>query len=198
MAIDTTPTVPTTLLEAVNTLLNAARVRGIVSLESVNLNVDAAAAKSAIDMVIREALMPGFEFNTEREVKIDPEVSGEINLPNNPLKVKSYRWQWAPRLVRRGNRLYDPKKRTYAIGETVTVDIVVALEFAELPPAAKAYVTAVAARRFALPRLPEGATFQYTEEYLRSALAAMEQEDADVEDSELKLTSPHFANMGRR
>jgi hypothetical protein len=59
MAIDTTPTTPTTLLDAVNILLEAARVSGVDSLDQINLNEDAATAKTALDDVTREVLRYG-------------------------------------------------------------------------------------------------------------------------------------------
>lgn len=198
MPIDTTPTTPTTLLDAINTLLQGIRVAGITSLAQADLNEDAATAKKTIDDVIREALTPGFEFNTEREVVLDPSPSGEIALPSNTLRVVTTRWSSGNRLARRGARLYDPIKRTYSIGQSVKVDLTVALEFGDLPPVARTYVTALSARRFCIPRMPEGTTFKYTEEMVQSALLAMQQEDTDVADTDLTMTSPHFAKMKRR
>lgn len=198
MVTSTTPTTPTTLLDAVNALLNAARVGPVQSLNAADINEDAGGAKTALDDVTREVLLRGYEFNTEREAVLDPNLAGEIVLPVNTLKVRSSRWQSGTRLVHRGSRLYDPKRRTFNIGTSVTVDLVVALEFQDLPPAARFYVTAVAARRFALPRLPQQATFQYTQEAVASALAQMEEEDTEAADSSLPETSPHFAAMKRR
>ncbi|WP_269929945.1 hypothetical protein [Aminobacter sp. HY435] len=198
MPIDTTPTTPSTLLDAVNTLLNAIRVASVTSLATVDLNEDAAAAKKAIDDVSREVQMEGWEFNTEREVTLDPEPTGEVSLPSNTLQVTSYRYSSKNRLVPREGRLYDPKKRTYNIGEAVKVNLVLALEFAELTPAGRFYVTAMAARRFCLPRLPVGSSFKYTEELVLGARSLLEQEDTALGDTDLKQTSPHFARMGRR
>lgn len=199
MPIDSTPTTPTTLLDAINTLLQGIRVASIDSLLQINRNEDAAAAKTTLDNVARETLMVGYEFNTERGVKLDPEaVSGEVFLPNNWLRVKAARCYANKSVVPRGNRMYDPKLRSFAIGATVELDLVVSLAFEEMPPSARAYVTAVAARRFCVPRLPDGATFRYTEEMVESALAVMEQDDTDLVDTGLKGTSSHFGAMGRR
>lgn len=198
MPIDTTPTTPTTLLDAVNILLNAIRVAAVTSLTTVDLNEDAAAAKKAIDDVSREVQMEGWEFNTEREATLDPTPTGEVVLPGNTLRATSFRYSSKNRLVRRGDRLYDPKKRTFNIGEAVKVNLVLALEFTDLSPIARFYVTAMAARRFCLPRLPVGSNFKYTEEMVVGARALLEQEDTDIGDTDLNQTSPHFARMGRR
>lgn len=198
MAIDNTPTTPTTLLDAINILLSGIKVSRIASLLQINRNEDAGAAKETLDTVAREVQMVGYEFNTERGRKIDPDVNGEISIPVNTLRVISSRCSSGNRLVQRGGRLFDTKKLTYNVAATVEVDLVVALPFDELPMSAKSYVTAVAARRFCVPRLPDGATFRYTEEMVGSALAIMQQEDTDVQGSDLKETSPHFGRMGRR
>lgn len=198
MPIDVTPTTPTTLLEALNRVLEAARVSRVSSLSAVDLHEDANGAKAAIDDVSREVQMEGWEFNTEREYPITPDGSGYLTLPNNTLKVNSTRYQSGNRLVQRGTRLYDPKLHTDVFTEDAEVDIVLALEFDDLPMSAKAYITALAARRWALPKLPEGATFRYTEEVIGSARAQMERDDADVRDEDLEASSPHFAMHRRR
>lgn len=198
MSTTTTPTTPTTLLDAVNALLQAIRVAEVSSLALVDANTDSAGAKKAIDQASREVQLEGWNFNREREAVYDIDPSGYINLPANTLKVHTARYSSGNRLVQRGLRLYDPKKRTFVFTESATVDIVLGLEFAELPFAARALITGTAARRFCLPRLPESSTFEYTKEYLMWARGELEREDLDTEDTDLKMTSPHFTAMGRR
>lgn len=199
MSATTTPTIPKTLLDAVNDLLRAVRVAPVAGLLVTDLNADAQAAKQAIDGASIELQQQGWFFNTEEGVVLDPTVDGEIVLAENVLEVLSSRYRSSGnQLAHRGSRLYDPTKRTYAIGESVEVDIVIALDFSELPNAARLYVTALAARRFCLPRLPTNTTFAYTQEVLSTALTTLQQKDADARDQDLKATSPHFAKMGRR
>jgi hypothetical protein len=198
MAIDTTPTTPSDLLEAINTLLQAARVATIDSLAQVDLNEDAGQAKLDIDTLSRQTQMRGWEFNSRRNVTWDPEVSGEVLLPANVVKVHTNRAWTGNSLVVRGRKLFDKTAGTYNIGIPVLVDFVELLEFAELPETVRAYVTGLAARRFALPRLPSATNFKYTEELVTSFLSMAEQEDGDMEDLPLPKTNPHFAKMGRR
>ncbi|RWP84735.1 MAG: hypothetical protein EOR11_19945 [Mesorhizobium sp.] len=198
MALDTTPTTPMTLLEAVNILLEAARVAGVDSLEQTNLNEDAAAAKSALDDVTREVLRTGWEQNTTRGFIIDPDVDGSITLPLDTASVKISRGYSGNRLVPRGGKLYDPKLRTYTVGKSVTVDLVQYLEFGDLTDAMKSYITALAARRFAIPRLPSPSNFKFTDEMIQGFLTALEQEDTDHDDRDISEISPHFAKFRRR
>lgn len=198
MATTTTPTVPKTLLEAVNELLRAIRMNSVMSLLAADLNEAASAAKQALDTAAVEVQQTGWEFNTVRGATIDPTEAGEIELPSNCLKVRRARTEGGTRLVPRGGRMFDPKKRSYAIGEAVKVDMVEALEFSELSQSFRSWITALAAIRFCQPRIPTGATFQYTQGFLDAAIAAAELEDAEVLDEPLNMTSPHFGKMHRR
>lgn len=197
MAINTTPTIPADLLQAVNELLRAIRMAAVMSLSAADLNEAASDAKLALDNASLEVQMQGWEFNTVRCAVIDPDVNGEITLPSNCLKVRSARYYGYDRYVFRNGKLYDPRNRTFTIGQSVKVDMVEALEFSWLSAAFRKWVTALAARRFCLPKLPTGSTFQYTEEYLLSAQSAAELEDAETLDMDLTGTSPHFNFMRR-
>jgi hypothetical protein len=197
MAINTTPTIPATLLDAVNELLRCIRMAAVMSLAATDMNEAASDAKLAIDSASLDVQMTGWTFNTVKCAVIDPTPDGQIILPSNCLKVRSARYYGYDRYVFRGGKLWDPRGRTFIIGESVKVDMVEALEFSELSAAFRKWVTARAARAFALPKLPTGSTFQYTEEYLLSAISAAELEEAEVVDAPLTYTSPHMAFMRR-
>nr|WP_316651525.1 hypothetical protein [uncultured Gellertiella sp.] len=193
----TATTAPQTLLQAVNTLLQAVRVASVMSLDTDDLNTDASSAKDAIEEASREVQLRGYEFNTSYDYTLLPNPAGEVELPLNTLKVRAIRCK-TRRLVKRGLKLYDNRKNTFTIGENVEVDLVSFLPFDDLPESFKLYVTGLAARRWCLPKMPSGSTFQYTEEMLKAALVLAEQEDAEGSDTVLTDTSPHFANMRRR
>ncbi|MGV1835230.1 hypothetical protein ACQZ6C_10750 [Rhizobium rhizogenes] len=197
MATTTTPTTPRTLLDAINSLLSAVRISPVMSVLASDTNGDVSSAKTALDDAARETLLRGYEFNTEYAYRIDPAADGTVTLPNNTLKLRAVRCN-SRRLVKRGLRLYDNVKHTFTIGETVEADVVLALAFEDMPESFKLYVTALAARRWCLPKLPSSATFQYTQEFLQAALSAAEEEDSEGADNTLPDTSPHFAAMRRR
>ncbi len=194
-----TPTTPTTLLEAVNTLLQGIRVASLATLSQADNSEDASSALQTLHLANREFQLQGWYFNTDKEERIiDPEVDGTVVLPANFLKVKSARSHDGTRLTARGNLLYDPKEHTSVITGTAKVILTVCLDFDDLPEAGRAYVTGLAARRFCLPKLPAQTTFQWTEEIVMAALNEMEREDADQRDTDLADTSPHFAKHRRR
>jgi len=201
MTTTSTPTIPRTLLEGVNELLSAIRVASVSSLLTADLNEDAAKAKQAMDTASIQFQTRGWEFNTERNAIFDPAGDGTITLPSNTLKVRSARNRVSGmRLVFRGGRLYNPHPdyRTFTIGESAACDIVLGLPFEDLTSSARLYVTGLAARSFCIPKLPDLSTFRFTEELLKTTLVAIEQEDAEMVEDDLKTTSPHFAKMGRR
>lgn len=198
MSINETPTTPSTLLEAINVLLAAIRVGALTSLVLTDMSEDAAGAKQAIDMVSREVQKQGWEWNTDEAITLTPDINGEIVLGLDILKVTIDRSFSGDQPVQRGRKLYNKTKHTFVWTTNVVVRTVVALEFADLTESMRAYVTAVAARRFCIPRLPIGATFQYTEEMVRAALASAEEENQEMHDQRLEGTSPHFDKMGRR
>lgn len=196
----TTPTTPTTLLDAINALLRAARIGRVQSLLLAETNKDAAEAKLVLDDVTREFLSRGWFFNSEDGVVLDPDEDGYVDLPANCLTAKSYRYRdgGTNRLTVRGNRLYDPTRHTSVMTGAVEIDYVLALPFEDLSQTARTYVTALAARRFAIPKLPAGATFQYTEDMVRGAMVAFEDEDNRQRGQNLTETSPHFGKFSRR
>lgn len=198
-----TPTTPTTTLEAVNTLLRLIRVSPINSLLQVDASEDSAEAMQALEAVNREFQTEGWFFNTTEEYQIDPDEDGSITLPANTLRITRSRWKSGAdkRLTKRGGRLYCPTGGIgYNIAETVYVDIVECLDYDDLSESARQYVIGLTARRFCLPKLPQQATFAYTEDYVKAARIGVEREDSEERDQSLAATSPHFAKhrRGRR
>lgn len=197
MAVTDTLTTPATLLDAVNALLLAVRISNVMSLNAADLNEDASGALDTITKVAREVQLRGYGFNTEQQYAIDPGTDGSIVLPANTAKVRSARCG-TKRLVQRGLMLYDATNHTFNIGETVWCDLVVYLGYNDMPESFKLYVTALAARRWCLPKLPAQATFSYTAEMVASAQSLAEEDDSESQDATLKETSPHFGYQAGR
>ena len=80
--------------------------------------------------------------------------AGVVQLPNNIIKLlPTFRNSTGQQLTQRGKFLYDPWKSTYNIGETVVARLVVALDFEDLPQAARQYIAHRAARVFTANKL---------------------------------------------
>lgn len=140
---------PTTELEAVNTMLQSIQESPVSSVTNPG-SVDAVTAIAILREVSRAVQSKGYSFNTEYNYPLPANGSGEIIIPANCLEVDV-----DPRgpdassdLVRRGQRLYDRYNRTYAISRTVRVEMILMLDFEDLPETARHYIALRAARIF--------------------------------------------------
>lgn len=139
---------PTTKLEAVNLMLSTIGEAPVNSLPT-GL-AEGSYAETVLNDTSRAVQGKGWYWNTNIDYEIAPTNTGEIVLPQNVLSVDTtalYR-DYKEDLVQRGLRLYDRVKNTFNIGKAIKVNMVVGLDFDELPEVARRYVTLKAARQF--------------------------------------------------
>lgn len=172
---------PTTELEAVNTMLNTigeAPVNTLVNMTS----VDALTALSVLQSVNREVQSQGWFFNSEAKYPLTPNQDGELVLPVNTMSVDSNSESYKHDLVQRGGRAYDRLNHTYTFDVTVKCDLILLLDFGEIPEAARRYVTLRASRIFQDRVLGSGELHSMNREDEYQALTTlrlMESENAD-------------------
>lgn len=196
--MSTTEAIPATALDAVNVMLASIGSSAVNSLEVVDTNTDAENALIQLTSTSREVQIEGWDWNTERELPISPDGNGHINLPLNCLTVQTEGKSKALRLVERDSKLYDPRKHTFAIAETVYLKMVVALAFESIPEAARWYITVKAARRFAMTKLPSTATYQYSADDESKARALCERTETETNDETMATANPHVRRMRRK
>jgi hypothetical protein len=138
---------PTTTLEAVNQMLFAIGEAPVNRVEDNGL-VDAAVALRTLVNVSREVQKNGWHWNTEKSLSLSPDTDGNITLPANTLKVDTVDADADVDVVWRGTRLYDRVNHTYSFTRPLIVELVVMLDFEEIPEAARNFITLRAARRF--------------------------------------------------
>ena len=138
---------PTTELEAVNECLENIG-QAPVSTISGDLGVDTQMALNFVRKVTRELQSQGWFWNTEKDYKITPNVSGDILLPVNTLAVDSTGLDADRDVVQRGQRLYDRDNHTYRFTKPILLELTVGLPFDELPETARRYISLRAARLF--------------------------------------------------
>lgn len=170
----------TTKLEAVNTMLS---VIGDSPVNTLNSGlVDARLAESILDATNREVQAKGWHFNRESKFRIAPTLDGELLLPSNCLKVDGVTQDRDLDLVQRGTRLYNRISHTYKIGKTVEVDMVVLLDFEELPEAARNYIMIRAARIFQNRTVGSDTLNGFEAADEQAALIEMQDHEADTAD----------------
>jgi len=136
----------TTKLDAVNTMLSAIGEAPVNSLSS-GL-VEAEVAETILNTVDREVQSMGWHFNTELNKSFAQDTSGNILLGADILRADATLKVDSKDLIQRGLKMYDRKNHTFNIGANVALDVVVQLDFDDLPEPAKRYITLRATRIF--------------------------------------------------
>lgn len=138
---------PTTELEAVNAMLEAIGESPVSTLSNAGLQ-DAAVAYQTLKNTLRRVQTLGWSWNTDLSWTFYPDDDGFIQLPANTLKADTVGASESIDAVIRGQRLYDRVNHTYVFSGPVTVELVSALSFEELPESARQYVMISAGRTF--------------------------------------------------
>lgn len=135
----------TTKLEIINAMIGVNGEAPVSSPDSTDPSAIQASNKLAI--ISRQVQSRGWWFNREPNVTLAHNaLSGEVIVPSNTLSVDPV--NPASALVKRGNRLYDRKNSTFAIGASVEVNIVLQLDIEDLPETAAAYIMDKAVKDF--------------------------------------------------
>lgn len=177
---------PTTKLEAVNIMLSTIGESPVNSLSS-GL-VDAELAETILDATSRAVQAEGWHFNKEYKVRYTADLSGNILLPTNVLRadqsaqIDSINRGQDYDLIQRGTKMYDRKNHTYNIGKSVELDIVVQLDFAELPEVAKRYITLKSSRVFQDRVVGSGTLHGFNQEDEATAYFELKEFEGDVGD----------------
>lgn len=133
-----------TELDAVNLIRGAVGKAPVSTLSTTN--PDVIAAQLRLKNSGTELQTKSWWFNTELSYTLAPNTSDEIFIPNNALEVRPV--DPFTYLTTRGNRLYDTVNNTFKISEPVKVEMLIRLDFDDLPYAAANYVQYDAARKF--------------------------------------------------
>lgn len=141
----TTP-VPFTELEAVNVMLAAIGEAPVNSLSG-STTEDVIQARQTLKRVQRLVLVEGWNFNTEEEYPLTPDVDGFITKSSDMVQV-TYKDTGSYRIIEKGARLYDKLNHTFVFTETIYADIVFYVPFEDLPEPARHYIFICAAREF--------------------------------------------------
>jgi hypothetical protein len=169
-----------TKLEAVNIMLSTIGESPVNSLSS-GL-VDAELAETILNNTSRTVQAEGWHFNREYDLGLTPNLAGEIKLPNNVLRADASYEPYSKDLVQRGDRMYDKKEHTFKINDTVKLDIVVELEYEDLPEVAKRYISIKAARLFQARVLGSETLHGFTQEEETQAFYSLREFENDTED----------------
>lgn len=180
---------PTTELEAINAILASVGEAPVDSID--DSFTDAQLARNLLTQESRRLQTKGWHFNTELEVSLTPDNSGVLWLPANTLSVV----QADTNIVQRGRKLYDRSRQSYEFTTGITANLIVALQFEELPEAARAFVTIRAGRRFQDRLGGDRVMHQIHANDEMAAWAAFMDYEAEASDANMLKNSPLVARM---
>ena len=133
-----------TELDAVNLIRGAVGKAPVSSLTTTN--PDVIAAQLRLKNSATELQTKSWWFNTELSFTLSPNTTDEILIPSNALETRpedpfAY-------LTTRGNRLYNPITNTFKFDGPVVAELLLRLDFDELPFVAANFIQYDAARKF--------------------------------------------------
>ena len=139
---------PTSKLDAVNSILLGIGEAPVNTLGS-GLQ-EAEIAEITLNNISREVQSLGWTFNTEIRYTLSKNEAGIINLPSNCLKVDTITVlrEYKTDVVERSRKLYDRITNSFVFTNDIETDIVVLLDFEDLPETARRYITLKAARKY--------------------------------------------------
>lgn len=169
----------TTELDAINILLAAIGTSPVNNIDTVN--TDAVMAKNYIHNALKEIQTEKWYFNTEDNYQLLPDINNEIHLADNIINIDSIgRFGENTNLIPRGKKLYDRLNHTYKIKNPITANIILCLEFDELPETAIQYIIAKAARKYQEELLGDPSLRTWTKEDEATARGRLIDEDLRI------------------
>jgi hypothetical protein len=175
-------TTPTTTLGAVNSMLSTIGEAPVNNLSS-GL-VDAEIAETVLNEVSRSVQSTGWNFNTEPDYTFSADTDGNVLLPTNIIRVdlansKTKYRSSTSEYVQRGDKIYDKVKHTFNIGKSLTVDVVVLLDFEVIPEVARRYIATKASRIFQERVVGSDTLSRHNRTDEQEALFALKEMEAD-------------------
>ena len=169
----------TTKLEAINTMLSCIGQAPLNTLDGTKSYFTISAEKILEDEVKRFQLQ-GWDFNSEDNYKLTPDVDNIIKVPQDVIMIK-FPTLYKNRYVVREGKLYDKFRHTFKIDKPcLKVSIVFCFDFEKLPEVARVYAMMSAANKFVKRELGSQAAYQFTQEDLYEARVALEQHELEI------------------
>lgn len=173
----------TSELDAVNIMLGTIGESPISSLDAATGVADAVIARQILNEVSIQVQEQGWHFNTEKNFELSPTLdTGEIFLPANCIEVDTMDGDADIDVAIRGRRLYDRTNHTYTFSKSLKTNMVLLLEFGDLPQAARHYISIRAARVFQQRVVGSDTLGTYTERDEVRGLTALKRFEAKTAD----------------
>lgn len=191
---------PLTELDAVNEMLMSIGQAPVSTLVVSGIR-DVSIARQELLKVSRRVQSQGFNFNTDNDYPLSPDIDGHIAVPPGTLKVDAE--DKTRNIVQRrhetkGICLYNRDERTFEFTEAVDCHVVWGFAFEDLPETARTYIATSAGRKFQSrvigSRILDG--FQAEDE--ARAWVLLEREERSSRDTNMFRSSNFLRGFGNR
>lgn len=159
----------TTKLEAINTMLSCVGQSPLKTLEGTKSSFTIA-AEQILDEECKRVLLTGWDFNTDVNYQLTPDVNKHIKITEDMLLVQ-HRENHRNRYVVRYSKIYDKLKHSYEIDRPLLCKVIWDLPFEELPENFKTYIKMSAAYKFCKRVLSSETACMFTKEDVAEAYA---------------------------
>ena len=168
----------TTKLEAINIMLSCIGHNAINTLKGVK-SAFITTAENILDAETKRIQLQSYDFNTEDNYPLVPDVDGIIKIPANVVSI-AYPQNYLNRYTVRNGKLFDKLEHSFVIKQPLRVSITFALSFEELPEVVRYYVTILSAYKFTKRELGSQAICVYTQEDVNEAKQAFMESELDL------------------
>lgn len=191
---------PATTLDAVNEMLMSVGQAPVSTLQVSGIR-DVNIAQAELTKVLRRVLSAGWNFNTDTNYELTPDVDGHITIPNGVLKVDASD-KTTNYVLRRhdtkGLCLYNRDDRTFVFTDPVECDIVWGFEFDDLPETARAYIAVSAGRKFQSRVIGSSVLDRFQAEDEQRAYVLLVKEERASRDTNMFRSNAYLQGFGRR
>ena len=174
----------TTKLEAVNTMLHTISEQPVNTLTG-TLPLDASLAKSTLDEINREVQSAGWKFNRRYKYTLSLDTNNKIPLAENIMRVDLDINKYSPTtydVIKQGAYLYNLVENTFVFDKALEANVILYLDFTDLPENARRYITIRSARIFQDRTIGGNNLHKFTATDEFNALAVLRQEEAQTAD----------------
>lgn len=181
-----------TELEAINQILVASGEEPCNTITS----PAALACKTIIRETIADTLSTGWSFNTDYDVVLNPDTSGQITIPVDAILVTFDDYQSVKKYTTRGRKLYNQFDRTYVFTSSLKASVIKLMDFTDIPEIFKIWITKTSKRKY-FESFCSGQAIQSIA--MEEADAMQKAKQSDVEQSQPNaFSNPNFIRFYQR
>ena len=172
----------TTELEAVNSMLATIGEAPVNSITG-TLPLDASLAKNTLTEINREVQSAGWHFNSRTKYTLSLDTDSKIPLADNIMRVDLDINQYTPTefdVIKQGSFLFNKVGNTFTFDQALDANVILYLDFTDLPENARRYITLRASRIFQDRTIGGNTLHRYSSVDEANALALLKQEETQT------------------